>query len=304
MRVLFRGWYLRSENSARLLAFATLVLAMIAGPGLTARGAAPAQQAQAKDAKVNPQNYAFEVVSIKPGLDSTNGWGWSFSDDGFTAKNMSLLNLVKYAYETFQDDRIIGAPKWIDSANYVIQAKIDPDTLDAIKKLPRNEQHRVLYGMVRAMLADRFQLTVHDELKEFPVFFLMVGKDGPKLTGAKPKPGEPDNAYWGRLPDGRNTTLSSTKVTTMGRNIAMEDLAKFLTSYAGRTVIDKTNLTGKYDVQLIFTPANAPPDLVSNEQQAPSLRSVLAEQLGLRLEPGKASLEVIVIDQIERASAN
>jgi uncharacterized protein (TIGR03435 family) len=145
--------------------------------------------------------------------------------------------------------------------------------------------------MLQSLLADRFKLRVHHEQRETPVYVLSVGKGGPKF-----KESAPDAQASGRHGvNGRNQTMTLTKA-------AMDDVAQNLWIYAGLPVLDKTGLTGAYEIKFEATPyyrLNRDPD--------PSDISVFAavqQQLGLKLDAQKAMIDVLVVDHVEKPSGN
>jgi uncharacterized protein (TIGR03435 family) len=260
----------------------------------TQSGARP--QTQAQTAAANTPKFEYDVATIKPGRDSAEGWALHYDGDTLKGLNVSLLFVVKFAFKIYENYRIVGAPKWMESTTYDVSAKMDAPTMDAVKKLPRDEQNRVLGQMLQDLLAERFQFAAHREMKELPVYFLVVGKNGPKLPDAKPDPNGPDNAFWSpKMKDGI--------VTTTAHNMTAEGLANYLRGPVSRTVLDKTGLTGTYEFTLRFTPDDAPQPPPSGAD-APYLTTALQEQLGLKLESGKGPVEIIVIDHVERPSGN
>ena len=167
--------------------------------------------------------------------------------------------------------------------------------------------------MLQAQLADSFKLTIHRETKELPIYSLVVAKGGSKLQEAKP-----GDSYANGLkgPDGRP---GGAHVMRMGRGeltaqgIGMNEIAHLLTPQTGRTVVDNTGLKGNYDFKLHWTPDQSTPalggpgggpDSSTSSESGPSLFTAIQEQLGLKLEPGKAPVEILVIDHVERPSEN
>ena len=147
--------------------------------------------------------------------------------------------------------------------------------------------------MLQSLLADRFHLKLHREMRELPVYFLVVGKNGPKFRETQPDATPRAN----HGVDGRKQTLDLSLAT-------MESLAAEMRSYysVDRPVFDKTGLTGLYDIKLAATPEFR---LLNNtESDDVDIFSALQSQLGLKLESGKANVEVLVVDQIEKPSAN
>ena len=165
--------------------------------------------------------------------------------------------------------------------------------------------------MFQALLADRFKLKVHPETREQPVYALVIAKNGPKLTEAKSGDTYPNgikDAFDGHTGPG---VVNSSKHRIAGQAIPISTLVMILTQTVDRTVMDKTALTGKYDLKLDWTPETAastspgtdsavpPPD-----DSGPSIFTAIQDQLGLKLEPAKAQVEVLVIDHVEQPSPN
>jgi uncharacterized protein (TIGR03435 family) len=146
--------------------------------------------------------------------------------------------------------------------------------------------------MLQSLLADRFKLKVHHETRPLSVYALVAGKSGPKF-----KPSTPEEPSVGRFNvNGRIETMTFTTVS-------MDDLADALTgSYSDRPIIDKTGLTGNYDIKLEATPQSR---ITRDPQPADlSIFTAVQEQLGLKLEPTKAPVDVLVVDHIEKPSEN
>ena len=172
----------------------------------------------------------------------------------------------------------IRRTSWTSSAHFDIVAKAEGDAA------PTKNQMR---QMIQALLADRFQLKVHRERKELPVFALVVGKNGPKLS--EPDPSKP----------GMRTMGNATGLHITAWQSTMQQLADQLSNTAGRPVLDKTGLTGTYAWKLDFSPDVAAPD-----SGIPTMSTAVQDQLGLRLEAQKAPIEILVIDSAEKPSAN
>jgi uncharacterized protein (TIGR03435 family) len=212
-----------------------------------------------------------------------------------------------------QNYQILGAPDWLESEIYDIEAKMDGATVEALQKLNRDDRDLALGRMLQALLADRLRLTIHHATKELPVYLLVVAKNGPKLqeaipddtyaNGSKGVDGAPTGAGVQSIMD-----RASVKVTVQA--MSMVGLAGFLAGRLHRPVLDKTGLAGNYDFKLQFAPENfqlqsgpgTPPG--PSETEVPFLREAIQQQLGLKLESGKGPVEVIVIDHIERPSGN
>ena len=108
-----------------------------------------------------------------------------FTPDGLSATNGTLQMLINAAYSV-ENNQISGAPNWLNSEKYDIEAKMDTSTADELRKLGEDERRVERQRMLQALLADRFKLTIHRETKELPIYALVVAKDGAKFQEAKP----------------------------------------------------------------------------------------------------------------------
>ena len=222
---------------------------------------------------------SFEVISIKPNPDGHGLDAGTQPGGRYTARNVPVRFLLTEAFGV-KEYQISGAPKWLDDARYDIVAKA------SVSGELSQEQ---LKPLLQAMLVDRFQLKFHKDTKEFPVYSLVTGKSGPKFSA--------DNNIL--VSESLNVSSNHGKATMAGRKVSMSDLAKHLGDMAGRTVIDNTGLKGDYDFKLDWAPSDAADDSL------PSIFIAVQEQLGLKLvSVRKAPVEVIVIENIGKASAN
>ncbi len=224
---------------------------------------------------------AYDVASIKPNKSGSGSSGIDSNNYSYTATNTSLRRLLEDAYGV-KSDLISGVPKPVDDARFDVSAKVvDPD-LKVLSHLTR-EQER---AMMRPFLLDRFQLKLHTETRQLPVYELVVEKDGPKFKetaqGAKGTPG---------------TYVNNRELTAY--NVTMASLAGTLFNQVHRTVIDKTGLTGKYDLTLKWSPEDSPD---AANDSSPIIFTALREQLGLKLKPAKGPVETLVVDHAEMPS--
>jgi bla regulator protein blaR1 len=308
--------------------------AAIAGPIVFGVVNAPAGRAQSQPA-ASPRP-SFEVASIKPNKGNGMGRFIQIRDRGgrFSATNMPTEALIEFAYgvKPFQ---ISGAPKWLNSDRYDIEAKPESSASDKPERLTeeqrKTEQER-LKLMVQSLLADRFKLAIHTETKELPVYVLVVAKNGPKLQESKegsslpdpkltePKPGEPrDKAFRAAGPKGAGMMMG--RGTINGRMAPLQLLADALSRQLDRTVLDRTGLNGKYDISLHWTPDESQSQMFkgpgggeggpgpnegapSPDASGPSIFTAIQEQVGLKLESQKGPVEIIVIDHVEKATEN
>jgi uncharacterized protein (TIGR03435 family) len=274
----------------------------------TLLGAIPNQIPPQQQSTTTPTPpYEFDTASIKPNKSNVFTFRPGFTPDGYRASNLSVKYLIQLAYGV-QDYRLSGLTDWLDAEHYDIEAKMDPSVADALSKLPSAQLELSRQQMLQSLLAERFNLKIHRESKEGPVYFLTIGKNGPKLQDAKT-----DNALAVNA-DGtpaRYRIQIGPESKTYAWSTSMKSLADFLARQVSRPVVDKTGLTGIYDFTLDWVPEAPPtssPD-AANGVTLPgvpgaSLFSALQQQLGLKLEPGKSPIEIIVIDHVERPSGN
>jgi uncharacterized protein (TIGR03435 family) len=189
------------------------------------------------------------------------------------------------------ETRILGAPGWANSTYFDIDAKADPYTGQQLHNLTSDAGRKQKEEMVQALLADRFRLVAHLETRELPIYALVVAKGGPKL-GALQQTGSWLNTGNGRIE------------VQMQNSVAA--LAEELSKVAGRDVVDKTGMVGRYHLKLQWTPDDAAPSGGNGAptDAGPSLFTALEEQIGLKLQPAKGSVQVLVIDHAEMPTAN
>lgn len=233
----------------------------------------------------------FDAVSIKPSAPDARGGGYNLSPGRLNAKNQSLRDLVKFAYN-LQAYQLSGGLGWMDTEHYEVVATFPAAATEARRAL-----------MMQAVLADRFGLVVHRESKEVSGYALVVGKNGPKFHAAEP--GQQAGLMMGRSAGSGLRTLTATSKK-------MADFASLLAGLLGRPVEDRTGLNGIFDFTMEWTPdslsetpsGKGGQDATADGQNGPTLFTALQEALGLKLEAGKAIVEVIVIDRAEKPSAN
>ena len=225
----------------------------------------------------------FEVASIRPHRSSVDGPSNRQVLPGgrFVATATSIRTLIRVALGT-DDERMSGAPGWIDSELFDIDA-ITADHAEVTT--PEQFQQLIL-----SLLQERLQFKFHREPKEGPVFWLELNKSGRPGPGLKPAAAD--------AKPNMSTNSNGAKASMRVTNMSMADVAAALRRQAGRPVEDRTGLPGKYDFQIDWSPKDTP------ESNIPSLYAVLQDQLGLRLRPAKGTIEDIVIDRIERPSDN
>jgi uncharacterized protein (TIGR03435 family) len=234
---------------------------------------------------------AFDAVSIKPNKSGSGSTSVHTDDVHFRATNISLKSLIRDAYDLQSEDQVVGLPAWTNSVNFDINAKIDAETLAMMKAASKEEAGRMRNEMMKATLAERFQLKVHPETKELPMYDLVLAKGGSKMKDADPKT------------EGGNMNSNNQKLTVTG--IPMSSLCNYLSRRLHRQVTDKTGLTGRYDFVLEWSPDEAAGETpATGGSTLPSLFTALQEELGLKLESTKGPVDTIVVDKVEMPSEN
>jgi uncharacterized protein (TIGR03435 family) len=242
----------------------------------------------------------YEAASIRPHTTDDPNHYSEFTPDGFHARNVSVQSLleVSFGFVTINEDspRILNTPGWARKARYDIRARVDGADVPRLQKLTIDEQRQ----MVQALMADRFSLKFHHETRDLPSYTLVVAKSGAKLKKSGrdlPGPFGSPEAQGANAP--RMFSPDKGKLEAHGIPIGWL-IGPLSREFGDRTVVDKTGLTGSYDFSLHWTPGD---DSSSNADE-PSLFTALQEQIGLKLEAQKAATDVIVVDHIERPSAN
>lgn len=234
---------------------------------------------------------AFEVASIKPSLPGSKTQIRRDPAGGFVAAGVSLKTLILLAYN-IEEFQLLNVPGGVASERY-----------DVVAKPPVGAKKEQTWVMLQALLSDRFRLTLHREDRQLTIYALVVSKKGLKILESKEPSGEADDSV--KFGTGHMRCI---KVPTA-------DLALALSSVAGHRVIDRTGVSGKYDVTLDWAPhVNANPPVGAGPQSGadqtipvpdgPSLFAALEDQLGLKLVPEKGPVEVLVVDHLETASPN
>jgi uncharacterized protein (TIGR03435 family) len=257
-------------------------------------------------AQLQPAGLKFEVASIKPSSPDTPGSSIQFMPGGgLKMIGVPLRNMITFAYDV-RDFQISGGPGWIGTERFDVMARPDHAATEGLEDLSkmtdaqRKTMREQMGERLRALLADRFQLTVHTETKEQPIYALVVSKNGSKLQENKePGPRQGMNTNRGRM---------------QAFAAPIEMLAQVLSNIMGRPVLDKTSLAAKYDFVLEWTPelgadarAQGFGDGITSPVPAPggpTIFTALQEQLGLRLESQKGPVQMIVIDRAEKPSEN
>ncbi len=274
-------------------------------------------QSQIQSTSVISPEFTYDVVSVKPskpGNRDSISMSMVPTPDGFSATNVTLQMLIALAYG-IEEDQIARAPDWLDTDRFDVGAKMDSSVMDQLEKLSRDENKLARQRMLQALLADRFKLTIHRETKALPAYSLLIAKNGPKLKEAKPGDTYPNGFVTPAGRGGAGQMMQSTSAAGynfVAQGIPFSTLVGWLSVQLRRPVVDKTGLTGSYDVtlnySLDFSQLRAPSDGASlppaPDATSPPLLTAVQEQLGLKLESGKGGGEAIVIDHAEKPSGN
>jgi len=243
-------------------------------------------------AQAAPEVQIFDVASIHINNTETDGHHHLISDPAeshFRTINLALGELIQFAYD-MPDSQILGGPAWLESIMFDIDAKSDPLVDAQLHALPAEQARHQKQLMVRALLADRFRLKVHQETRQLPVYALVVAKDGPKLRTSKI--------------DGTTIDTGRARLHIAGSDDTISILARELAQVLGRVVVNQTGLSCRYDLTLRWTPDDAAAAASSSPDLPPDIFTAIQEQLGLKLESTKGPVPVLVIDSVEMPSPN
>lgn len=251
----------------------------------------------------------FSSVSIKPHPAENKGFMMQKmmmapvrDGGGFTVRGVSLDSLIRGAYRV-QETQIVGEPDWARSERYDIDAKVDPSVAERMRNLGDTEDRLMALQLMQQFLADYFKVSLHQEMRDQPVYELVIAEGGSKLQPLE----DPNKKAMMRMGIGELTSEGT----------PLDLLVAQLSQRVGRTVVDKTGLKGNYIFNLHWTPdadeqarirAAAPgvPDaqLEKPAFSGPPLMTAIEEQLGLKLQPTTERVPVLVIDHAEQPTQN
>jgi uncharacterized protein (TIGR03435 family) len=314
----------------RILVSITAIAALTAVFGVTSSPTTAAQTPAPAQVSANAPLPGFEA-SIKRNQTGDGMMSMRMDPQGRTLSGMALRQLIVQSYG-IQPNQLIGGPDWLTTDRWDIQLRADTAVAPPQMNL-----------LMQQMMADRFKLVVHRETRDLPIYELRLsrpdGKPGPEMKqaavdcgaqgtgraglppqrGAGASPGPPPGPGRGQPPlGGCRMMMTPGRLETMGQPV--NALTTFLSNQLGRTVIDKTGLSGGFDMVLSWTPdgfraggpggqnlpalppgAPTPPPIDPN---GPPLVTALQEQLGLKVEPARGPVEVLVIDSVQQPSEN
>jgi len=273
----------------------------------------------------NSQPLTFEVASIKPNNSTSIGRRFGAPGDRFVARNETLIHLIAVAYgapgplpDPLPDYRMSGGPKWINSDRFDVEAKAAGDVVRGTVGTRRKQL------MLQSLLAQRFKLVVHHETKEMPIYALVLARRdkalGPGLLrsqvdpvvsrGNSNNPPLPRPAFGTPACEAAGGSRCSPGLgiggVFKGGAITTTELIAYFSRWLNRTVLDRTGLTGAFDVELQFSTEGlpgaptGPPGVERPPSEGPSIFTAVQDQLGLKLESTKGPVDVLVIDHVER----
>jgi uncharacterized protein (TIGR03435 family) len=276
------------------------------------------RQVQAPSAGAQQPPLSFEIASVKPNKSGEEERYIRIDPrgDGLRVVNMQLRQLITFAYQ-IQSFQLEGGPDWIASDRFDILAKSEREVPATGAFFGGQEPLRM---MLRTLLADRFKMVMHKETKELPIFELVLarqdGRLGPELRpavvdcaarAAAAKAGTPPASSG--PPGPGSCFMNMNPVSVRGGGVTLVMLANILVGPAQRLVIDRTGLTGNWDLEVNYTPdpSQVPPGVElpsSIDPNGPSLFTAIEEQLGLKLRPARGPVEVLVIDSVQQPTPN
>ena len=216
---------------------------------------------------------AFDAASVRPVRDDTRTWAIRQVTATRYRSLSNVMQLITWAWNV-KNYQVLNAPAWTTEERFEIQATPGHPS--------KTDEHRL---MLQELLKERFGLKVHHETREIPVYALVTGKNGLKLAVATKNP-EPGH---------RGINIESGML--IARSGTLDDFADILTTNIDRPVLNRTNLSGNYDFTLTWEPPNG-----KNGAWAPFGPALLStvRELGLRLDPAKAPVDMLVIDAVDR----
>jgi uncharacterized protein (TIGR03435 family) len=284
-------WKMMTMRIARIV-----VTAVLLATALQARGSPQGPTAPPKSMALDA-NPTIAVATIKPSDPNRPGWTLGTKGTHFFTVGTNMNDLIAFAYGVHAK-QIVGGPAWF------LMDKFDIEGVPDAEGKPNRDQ---LKSMVQGLLTDRLNLVVHHDKRELAVYVLTVAKNGPRLTKSAAPPDV--SSGYGFPREGAGTTLKVMNMTMAAFVSAMQR------TVLDKPVVDQTDLMDRYDFTLNWTPDDSQfiqlretgvnmPSGTDNPNAPPGLYTAVQEQLGLKLEPVKVLTDVIVIDHVEKPSAN
>jgi len=264
---------------------------------------------------------AFEVASVKSSDPAQRGMTIQTLLGGrFNSKGVPLRLLMTYAYH-LRDFQIIGGPDWIGTDRWDIEARAEEGSIPAVTGRAYPNAIDPMAIRLQTLLEVRFRLKAHREMKEVLIYELTIAKSGLKMKLSEdqtpfrlPERGDaqPPAQRGGGVP---RYNMRTGRGSVQASAVELPSLIQALSQQVGRVVVDKTGLSGLFDIKLEWTPdpitagprggaIQGPEAAPPIDSSGPSIFTALEEQLGLKLESAKGPVEVLVIDSVQKPSEN
>ena len=248
--------------------------------------------AQVKEPVPTDKVPQYDVISIKPNKSGSGNISVDVDDGNYDATNITLKGLIADAYN-IKEALITGLPGWANAAHYDIKAKILEPDKKLLGRLTREQRASMLLPML-----DRFHFKYHIEVKTLPIYELVVARGGPKFTKSSSEAKFHDVGSGG-------VSVHNSHLTA--HDVTLEGLVNQLSYALQRTVVDKTGLKDKYDLDLAWTPeesADANRSKGDTGDMPPVLVTALQEQLGLKVVSSKGPVNTLVVDRVDPPTEN
>jgi len=260
--------------------------------------------------RAQEKDETFEVASVRANKSGDgNGMLRQLPGGRMTATNMPLRPMITFAYG-LAGYQLVGGPGWINTSRYDVNAKMDANPQSSAF-LPGASAPNPMQVALQKLLEDRFKLKIHRETREMDIYTLVMLKPGTPgrglvptkqdcaaaasaaQRGAPPPPPGSNAPFCGIQGGNGRLKFGGLPATAFGSAFS---------GPAGRFVADRTGLSGSWDFELTFAPdqrGQAPGGNAANDSDLPGFFTAIQEQLGLKLEPAKGPVDVVVIDSIE-----
>ena len=247
-----------------------------------AQGTQPANNSARPQMMPKDADPDWEVVAVKRGDPMATSDHIDSHGRHVRFENETVEIMLLFSYGV-QKNQIANAPEWVKTERWDVDGLADVDGEPDVSQLQ---------AMMRKVLAERFAVKLHREQREMPVFALTLAKGGPKLVPNTSDPNGVPNQHGSRGPGW---------VMYQYKNTSMPELALMLLGWVDRPILDRTNLTGRYDLELKWLTNDSH---AADPDAPPALFTAIQEQAGLKLESIRAAAPVLVLDAVERPGAN
>lgn len=256
-------------------------------------------------AAVCQQTPSYEVATIRASMPGSKNHDWDRSLNRLSIKGYTLRSVIERAYGLKSNSQIIGGPKWLDDQHFDIEAKTDDTEAARLRDLDRSSREDEYRLLLQSLLAERFKLATTRDVRNLPVYALVVTKSGTKLPSTSPvvKTEKQSGVAQGSASkDAQKTqgySISSEGGHVKATNISMDAFVEWLSRLHetdSRVVVDKTGLTGRYNFEFNWAPDHGAG--IPEDAPDPGLFTALKEELGLELKAEKSHVDVIGVQSV------